>query len=495
MWAVIRFARSLMNLIKRTPARAVALVALAAAGAAAPAAPDAASAAQDATVRMDPYVVVAPRAKTGPLNGLWDGLGKSLDWAVGKKFMNLRGGPLLDAIYFRVNYLSDHPNEKAIVVVSSEPVHGRVTAATVVFTEEGGLYASSAALGNHQRLSGFTAADIDHPDRIKQELQSRRDFYLEMYEGWNAGHVGGDALVAPFLTSNGTGGTTTTLNMSRGSSADLMSQGPLMPGAAMAQAEETGDYSILERTGQRALMADYGGAKSGADSKEKLDVAYSVLHERTMLPVARANLALAFASEGKSTPPVPQAVDVLVFDWGQIHYIYNPDLGTYGAKIPRNLITGLPTLAVERGDALESLYFIATFRAQHPPERAVFLPASDGVHAGVAYTLPGKLWIYSPALGKFSLSSKYRIEDVATLAKLHAVLVARQLAKGIPAATATVDHLPGDTADLQVRRAYLALRDVGFKCQLGRTQDRPTLTVSWPAGTYTYTAPSGSGSR
>ena len=433
-------------------------------------------------MRMTPYIVMAPKAKFG----LGHALAKSLDNLLGKRFMNMRGGPLLDAIYYRSNFLADHPGEKAIVVVSSEPVHGRVTAATVVFTQGGELYASSAALGNRRRLSGLAAADIQDPERIGRELQSLRDFYLGTYDEWSGGHLAEDALPPPIAPDASASRSNNAMNLSDTSYTLMMSRGQLTTGAAIARAEESGDYSVLAVPGHEALMTDYD---TGADPKELMDVAYGVLHDQTLLPVAEAKLTLTLAFQDESKPSMQQAEEVLVFDWGQSHYIYNPDLGTYGAAIPRNLITGLPALIVARGDVLECLHFFATFRSLHPSEKTAILPAEDGLHAAVAYTLKGRISVFSPALGRFSLPSKYDIENAAELAALHAALVARQLATGAPAPTATADQLPGDTADLQVRRAYLALLDAGFKCRLGRIGDRPALTVSWPRGEYTYTAP------
>lgn len=453
------------------------LLAMIATGAAQPLPADSAggfAAPQGPTVRMDPYVVVAPKAG----RGFWGGLSQSLDRTVGKKFMNLRGGPLLDAILYRVKFLREHPGERAIVIVSSEPVHGRVTSATVVFTESGRLYASSASLGDRRRLPEFTAADIEHPDKIGRELQSIRDFYLGVYDLWNR-HHGGDALSQPFTTD----GTSNALNLDSLSYQQLLSDSLLPQGGALVQAEQTGDYSILAGAGHEALLTDYG-----SDAEELLKVAYEVLHEETYLPIARARLALPVATLGASGPPAPRLEDVLVFDWNGEHYLFNPDLGTYGIRIPRDLTTGLPALVVRGGDVLESLYFFATFRALFPSERAVFLPAEDGVHAGVAYTRGGRLRIFSPALGTFEPPAMYGIGDVKQMAELHGALVARELAKGGRAATASVDRLPGDDADLQTRRAYLALTEAGFRCELGRADGRPALKVSWPAGSYTYVA-------
>jgi hypothetical protein len=435
-------------------------------------------------VKMDPYVVTAPK----PSKGFWNsGPMKWLNEATGKKFMTMRGGPLIDAIFYRATYLRDHPDEKAIIIVSSEPRYGRVTAATVVFTQQGKLYLSSMALGNAIPFRGFTAADIDDRDKIAKELRSIREAYLLSYsDSGVAGTQPTDFQAASSATATSPTGQAVALTAMDPQVFDIMVlQAQPLSGAAMAEAEETGDYSVLKD--QDALASEYAAFDPTLDPREALEVAYTLLHGQTMLPVDRARVVCTIEHDrGKGPPPQTAPEDVLVFDWDGIHYLYNPNIGTYGYKLPANPITGTADLVVARGDVLESLYFIATFRARYPRATAVLLPAADGLHTAVAYQLNGVLSVYSPALGKLSLRRRYRLEDVAALAGLHAALIARQAATGRRAATANVEKLPGDTPDLQVRRAYLALTGAGFTCEMSRVDGRPALTVSWPGGSYRY---------
>ena len=145
---------------------------------------------ESAATVMDPYVVTSPKTPSG----LGERLSRVLNAAVGKKFLNLRGGPLLDAIFYRTEYLRDHPGERAVVVVTSEPKHGRVTSATVAFSRDGRLYASSAALGNDTSLAPLTPAALDHPETIERELGSRRESFSRPTR---IGRVGEDLVQVP----------------------------------------------------------------------------------------------------------------------------------------------------------------------------------------------------------------------------------------------------------------------------------------------------------
>ena len=436
---------------------------------------------QAAATVMDPYVVTAPKSS----NGLWSHISRSVNAAVGKKFLNLRGGPLLDAIFYRTQYLRDHPGERAVVLVTSEPLHGRVTSATVAFSKEGRLYASSAALGNDSSLAPLTPFDLDHPEKIDAELKSRREVYLSAYKDWESG--GGPSASAPAASPT----ELTTYSPSSSTSPGAASYAAVEPttgliqGAVIAKAEESGDYSTIASSGQQALINEYGFY----DPSEQMGVAYSVLHEQTLLPISKTRLLLDVIPDGGGTVPARREEEVVVFDWDGVHYIFNPDLGTFGLRIPRNSITGLPELVVRKGDVLEALYFYATFRALNPAERAILVPARDEVHACVAYTVKGRTWIFSPSLGKFQLPTRLRIDDLAGLVSVHATLVAKQRALGRASPTSSPQELPGDSDDLQVRRAYLALREAGYRCTLAYSGTAPTLTVAWNGGSYAYSSP------
>jgi hypothetical protein len=147
------------------------------------------------------------------------------------------------------------------------------------------------------------------------------------------------------------------------------------------------------------------------------------------------------------------------------------------------------------GDVLESLYFVALYSRQHPEEATAFVPPLDGRHAAAAFTHAGKLNMLSPFLGRFVVPPRYPIDNVAVLAKVHAALVAQQekaLAekKLSRMPTSLPQEMPGDSDNEQLRRAYLAFKEIGVPAKF--IEDKAGLSglqVSFHGTDYTYFPP------
>jgi hypothetical protein len=133
---------------------------------------------------------------------------------------------------------------------------------------------------------------------------------------------------------------------------------------------------------------------------EMLDTVYRALRDPDragLVPVAVSPLATQVRTR---KGPELRTQPALVFDWEGVHYVYRPYRGTIGHPIPLNPVTGLPYLCVKDGGLLESIYFSATYLRGHPAEKAVVV-ASDSPAA--AYTVNGRLCLFSPALNQFVL--------------------------------------------------------------------------------------------
>ena len=148
------------------------LVAALAAIAFAPAAPAAASSSSsDPAVELPAYQVTAPKF-TSPIAEFLDKLDRLLD----SPWVDAQGGPLIQDIIWRHEYLAEHPSDEAIIYVN-RAADGRVLDATTIYTKNGGLYANSYALGENVRLHGLTAADIHDTAKVIQSVNGIRDAY------------------------------------------------------------------------------------------------------------------------------------------------------------------------------------------------------------------------------------------------------------------------------------------------------------------------------
>ena len=187
--------------------------------------------------------------------------------------------------------------------------------------------------------------------------------------------------------------------------------------------------------------------------------------------------------------------DSVVFDWDGVHYLYNDTDGMLGMPLPKNPVTGTPYLVLQQGDLFESIYFVVTFSRAHPQESAAIIPALDGLNAAAAFTQKGTLWLMSPFLGRFAVPARFHLGDTEALAKLHAVLVARELKKLPPGSTVRpgtglLETMPGDGPAEQVRRAYLAFQAVGVPVKFAQTPESPAgFAIDFKGVPYTYLAP------
>ena len=225
-----------------------------------------------------------------------------------------------------------------------------------------------------------------------------------------------------------------------------------------------------------------------------LDTVYRALRDPDragLVPVAVSPVAAQMRTRKGL---VTRATPALVFDWEGIHYVYRPYRGTIGHAIPVNPVTGRPYLCVKDGGLIESIYFSATYRKGHPTEKAVVV-SSDSPAA--AYTVNGKLCLFSPSLNEFVLlktSGPEAIGDQAVLgssiARAKAVLAARP-APAAAAGPARSGHLPrqlaGDTADSQMRRIFIAFQEAGIPVHLS-SGDTSSLTFTWEGVNYVYGA-------
>jgi hypothetical protein len=422
---------------------------------------------------------------------------------------HIRGGQLVDAIGFRHDYLQSHPGEKATVVVVTRPPNPRVTQAVVVYTSGGRLRLESVATGDIQAW-GLTAADIDRPEVLRKYVEGIRDTYL-MGEGFS---TIGDAQNMFLDTGTGVniqtaaGQTPTIAGLSSAGqvaaaentvdSAMLMAlvQDVKPSGGALAVAEETGDYSKVWRGHgvDNAPVYLYPGS-----SDDMLTSAFHWLNDENkvgLIPVARGRVKVDLSHlEGRNKGAPDATQSAVVFDWDGVHYMYTDQFGTLGMPFPRNPVTGAPYLVLKNGDLLESLYFVATFARKFPNEKAALVPPVDGVHAAAIFTQAGHIWMMSPFLGRFELPDRYKSEHIGAISKLHDALIARELKKLPPGvaslpATGLPQALPGDSSNEQVRRAYLAFKELGIPGGfVVNEKNLPGLKVSYQGAEYSYFAP------
>jgi hypothetical protein len=430
----------------------------------------------------------------------------SVSEAWGSNF-HIRGGQIVDAIGFRHAYLEKHPGERAVVVVVTRPPNPRVTQAVVAYTAAGKLHVESVAIGDIV-AGGLTTADIDHPDVIRKYVEDMRDTYL-MDLGFpkrdDAQDLSKDIdfinspSMAPAEIPN-LGANQAAAAQSALASAESMSliQNLNFTGSLMAQAEETGDYSnvIVGNAVTNEPIPEYPGT-----SEDMLTSAYHWLNDIKkvgVIPVALAKVTmdLTHMPDDFDQGHKVTTQDAVVFDWDGVHYMYNDQYGTLGMPIPRNPVTGSPYLVIRNGDLLESLYFVATYSKEHPEERVALIPPSEGARASAVFTRKGRVWIMSPILGSFfELPIRYKFENIDAIRGLHKKLISSELKNG-PSGTASrpapglPQAMPGDSANEQVRRAYLAFTELGLPGKFLVNEKRlPGLQVRYRGSEYSYFAP------
>ncbi len=454
-------------------------------------------------VGMEPMVVHA-RKLPGVLGRIF-GYSWNVSECTGGSNFHIRQGELVDAIGFRHLYLQEHPGEKAIVVVVMTPVDHRVTQAIVAYTDRSTLRVRSAELGDI-RVRSLTAADIGRPDLIRKYIETIRDNNL-MTAAFAIPVKGGvQAALDTTVSDFGGGGNESaalgldpppgTQGSGRSGNGIAIVNGMVPPTQAslLAAAEESGDYS--------RLVTPFGDPLYPGSPKDMLTSAYYWLNDTAkvgLIPVSLgpvtvdlSHLAGRVGVDGRDATH-----NAVVFDWDGVHYLYSDAYGTLGLPLPRDPVTGLPYLVMRHGDLLECLYFVATYSRQHPGEPAALVPPLDGVHAAAVFARNGKLWMLSPFLGRFALPARFRMGQIAVLARLHQALVARELRRLPPGishrpATGLPEAMPGDSATEQVRRAYLAFRALGLPVTfLADADGNPGLEVGYGGTQYRYYAPGG----
>ncbi len=412
----------------------------------------------DGVVHLAPYEMIEPKAPETLHQKL-----QALDHVFDGPFPELRSGPLIEAILWRHKYLAEHPGDHALILTTQTGI--QVKSATTIYSENGRVYGSSNAMGPHRLFKGIVPADLENPKKvelIRSLIQRERDAYLPGAQDTRA-----DLAYAADPTG--------------GDNADLAG-GPPTLGKLLILAEETGDYSVLARQAgsgaksqslQMAMVQTYLQPQA-----EVLDWTYRAMHDPArvgLIPVALARI------EFKKPDGKPDGYQAVVFDWDGNHYIYNPDRGTQAVPLPRNPVTGLPYLVARGGGMLECAYFCVTYLAAHPGEKAVLLP---GTPAAVAFTEKGSVGIFGLALGPFrskpmdGAGVARVLASPASLVRLRDRLAA-QTRQPLPA------DMPGDTADLQMRRAFLALQAAGISSHLVSGAE-PKLTFTWAGGSFVY---------
>lgn len=434
------------------------------------------------TIQLPPYEVIGEKPEWGTLRQSFETLNHAFDGP----FPELRSGPLIEAILWRHRYLAEHPSDDAIILTAQDGQ--RIKSATTIYTKDGQLFASSNALGENRHLQGFTAADIHRPEsivRVKAVIQYIRDHYLP----------GGDTTRADIAAA-----------ADDSANADLNGGLPTL-GKALILAEEQGDYSVLammaggqgrnQRSSSHAALVDAMLQSFYEPSTEVLSWTYRALHDAQragIVPVALSQI------EVEPLPGKKEIVQALVFDWDGMHCIYSPDRGNWALLPPKNPVTDRPYLCVRGGSLLEAVYFCAGYLKNHPAEKAVILPGSPaavaytaGSPAAVAYTASGTVGIFGLSRSSFGLPKRFGpevIADVPGLTQVRDRLVIevgkmRADPKKAPGVTPIPEEMEGDDANMQMRRAFLALQDVGVVSHLTEGAN-PSLDFTWQGARYVY---------
>jgi hypothetical protein len=389
-------------------------------------------------------------------------------------FADLRGGPMIEAILWRHQYLKTHPGEEAVILTTT--LRSRIVSATTVYTEKGRVFGSSNALWTHFAIPEVAAADLTSAEGRARAQKSIAKLRSSV----------GKSIVVANVPSRG---------------------------AVLIAAEETGDYNLLwmrptpgpriPRAGSLTLQtADKPtGPFFPGSAHEILTWTFAALHDPDhagMVPVRLGPIrgqgrpgddppfpAFSHAPSARRGLQIPAPAEFLAFDWDGIRYYFHPDIGTYFRPLPVNAVTGLPYLGLPRGALAECVYFCATFARQHPDGGAV-LVAGDPPAA--AYPAGGKLGLFIPDLGGTALTGPYlpALGSIEQLRQIRDQVVADQKSKpALPGAAFA--GMNGGESDMDLRRAYLALQAAGVATRL-REEGGPSLEFSWAGTNYVYAA-------
>ncbi len=448
-------------------------------------------------VQLPQIVVTASREKkTTPLfttNPLFD-----------HPFADLRSGPMIEAIFWRHKYLKDNPAEQAIIVTTHRG--SRILSATTVYTRKGKVYGSSNALGERFPIKGATPASLRTPAGIAQVtdyIVKLRSDYLAMAQPTAdpafismPGDTEGDPIAAPTLGAVMVGAEESGDYTLVGNVVDPQPAGSILSDGTVVVAP--GDLALIAATQANVRHVFFPGT-----SHEILGWTYEALRnvERAgivpvvlgwikgsntgaAIPPFSAFTRLQGNSEAEvRRSPFPRPDQFIAFDWDGVQYYYHPDVGTWAQPLPVNALTGLPDLCVRNGALIECVYFCAVFGQKHPDGRTALVP---GDPVAAAYQTDGKLGLFIPTLGGFTLPPAYlkALDDPEYLGQIRDQVVAAKKAPG-KAAGAIPEEMSGDDGDIQIRRAFLACQAAGIPCQLNENGP-PSLAFTWNGIAYAY---------
>lgn len=441
-------------------------------------------------VQLPPYLVTGSTDLPHDINGTFEKLNHLFDGP----FPSLRSGALIEAILWRHRYLEAHPDEQAVIITTNNGE--RILSATTIYSRSGKVFGSSNALGENQLIAGLTPADLKTPDgmaRAKRFIVELRQTYAESALG-----------PIPY-------GTGAMLDVHDVVKAEAYSAGSnATTGGLLVLAEDTGDYSLLKAQAGKKQIFDKGSdpfAVPGANrarffgnnlmkqaevqvfndpSPELLSWTFQALRDPTragIVPVAFVQLKGKFPPANSGRKDFIVDPEAIVFDWEGVQYFYEPGIGTWARPLPTNTITGLPYLCVKNGALMECVYFCSTYTQNHPGTKAVLLASEPSL---TAYQTGDKLGLFIPVLGRFTLTKQYLdvLNDRASLMQLRDQLIALQKQQ-TAAADVIPQHIDGDDPDMQMRRAFLAFRVAGIKCEL-EEKGPPSLKFTWDGIDYQY---------
>jgi hypothetical protein len=421
---------------------------------------------------MPVYEVTAPKF-TSRIEELYEKIDNLNDTI----WVDARGGALIQAIIWRHGYLREHPSDEAIILIK-QGRNGAVADATTIYTEDGKLYSNSYTLGDHVRLGHLTAADIYDTPKILAVVDGIRDQY----------ELGASLAMAEFRGGSGPEPVYGYL-IAMNNPEFYEDTGQIVPGIANFAYGAGGMSPLAVWTYSFDAELD---SRFHKPPSERLDIIYRALHnpnQAGLVPVALSpiNASIQTAKGTLSKPDL-----AIVFDWDGVHYIYRPHGGTMGHPIPSNPVTGLPYLCVKDSGLIESIYFTATYLKSHPGEKAVVV-AND--EPAAAFTVNGKLYLFSPSLNHFALLAKGNpssIDDqnalktsLATVKTVLATLSIPATANGRSHPKHVPEELPGDTADSQMRRIFVAFQYAGIPVHL-KSGDTSSLDFTWRGVKYVY---------
>jgi len=212
--------------------------------------------------------------------------------------------------------------------------------------------------------------------------------------------------------------------------------------------------------------------------------------------LAKAALAVSFfpstlnevdlSGAGSDQDAPRQKTRVLVLDWNQRHYLWNPAIGVIDVPVPVDPLTRTPYLCIQQPELPGSMLFVGEYVRLHPGEQAAVLldpwmsshpltwfPRGAAVAAftdgaGVELSTPyGNIPL--PEATPADFSDRPRL-TAAAFARYHRFLNERGAGAG-PAPAGLI----GDTNELQLKRAHFRLQVANARP--GRIRDNTSVLV------------------